>query len=275
LIFYSTIINSSERESTYVLDGLLHTDEIQSDIHSTDTHGFSEVIFGIMYLLGIYFAPRIKNIQKQKLYAFDPEMFDGLGYKIIPTEKINIKLIEDNWINILRFISTIKLREALPSQLIKRLNSYSSKHPLYNGLREFGRLPKSLFIPNYYDDLKLRQSIEKQLNKGENTNKFGGAVSFGNRGELNYATKEEQEIAIGCKRLIENASICWNYLYLSNLILKTTSEIEKNKIIETIKNGSILIWRHINYHGEYDYSSDIEEKEEDFDIAKILDLKII
>jgi len=33
----------------------------ECDIHSTDTHGFSEVIFGITHLLGFSFAPRIKN----------------------------------------------------------------------------------------------------------------------------------------------------------------------------------------------------------------------
>lgn len=36
-LFYSTVIHVNERESGYVIDGLLHNDELQSDIHSTDT----------------------------------------------------------------------------------------------------------------------------------------------------------------------------------------------------------------------------------------------
>jgi len=49
---------------------LMHNDVIQSDIHSTDTHGYSEVIFALTHLLGFSFAPRIKNFKEQQLYAF-------------------------------------------------------------------------------------------------------------------------------------------------------------------------------------------------------------
>ncbi len=70
LLFYSRVISAAERESAYVLDGLLHQDGGPSRIHSTDTHGYSELIFGVMHLLGLAYAPRIKNFQRQRLYAF-------------------------------------------------------------------------------------------------------------------------------------------------------------------------------------------------------------
>ena len=69
-LFYSTVINATERESGYVIDGLMHNDVVQSDIHSTDTHGYSEVIFALTHLLGFSFAPRIKNFKEHQLYAF-------------------------------------------------------------------------------------------------------------------------------------------------------------------------------------------------------------
>ena len=47
---------------TYVIDGVMHSDVIKSDLHSTDTHGYSEVIFGTIHLLGLEFAPRIKAL---------------------------------------------------------------------------------------------------------------------------------------------------------------------------------------------------------------------
>ena len=40
----------------------MHSDVIKSDLHSTDTHGYSEVIFGTTHLLGFEFAPRIKAL---------------------------------------------------------------------------------------------------------------------------------------------------------------------------------------------------------------------
>jgi len=33
-------------------------DVVQSDIHSTDTHGYNEAIFGITHPLGFSYAPR-------------------------------------------------------------------------------------------------------------------------------------------------------------------------------------------------------------------------
>ncbi len=69
-LFFSTVFSSSEREAAYVFDGLLHNEVVKSDIHSTDTHGYSEVIFGTAFLLGLVFAPRIKNVQDQQLYSF-------------------------------------------------------------------------------------------------------------------------------------------------------------------------------------------------------------
>jgi TnpA family transposase len=56
-LFHSTVISSAEREAAYVIDGLLHNEVVKSDIHSTDTHGYGEIIFGATFLLGFSFAP--------------------------------------------------------------------------------------------------------------------------------------------------------------------------------------------------------------------------
>jgi hypothetical protein len=64
---YALVISSAEHEAHYVIDGLMHNDVVKSDIHSTDTGGYSEVLFGAMHLLGFAFAPRIKNFGTCKL----------------------------------------------------------------------------------------------------------------------------------------------------------------------------------------------------------------
>ena len=43
-----------------------------------------------------------------------------------------------------------------------------------------GKIIKTRFILRYLDDVAFRQAIEKQLNKGESSNKFSRAISFGN-----------------------------------------------------------------------------------------------
>ncbi|MDX2494884.1 MAG: Tn3 family transposase [Desulfuromusa sp.] len=82
LLWHSLVISAAERESTYVIDGLMHNDVIKSDIHSTDTHDYTEAIFGLTHLLGFSFAPRIKGIGKQTLYIFRPKKKARMDWKI-------------------------------------------------------------------------------------------------------------------------------------------------------------------------------------------------
>src|SRR6516165_8584231 len=70
LLWYSTVFSAAERESAYVIDGLMHNEVVKSDIHSTDAFGFSELVFAVSHLLGFSYAPRFKNLQRQRLYIF-------------------------------------------------------------------------------------------------------------------------------------------------------------------------------------------------------------
>jgi TnpA family transposase len=254
---YSVIISAAEHEAHYVIDGLMHNDVVQSDIHSTDTGGYSEILFGAMHLLGFAFAPRIKNFAKCTLYALHPRReYAQQGYKILPAAAIKTDDIALQWDEVLRFIATIKLKEATASQLFKRLNSYSRQHPLYHALKEFGKIPKSDFLLRYIDTVTLRQAVEQQLNKGENANKFSRAVAFGNHQEFLSGEKIEQEIAEGCRRLIKNAIICWNYLYLTKKLAEADNEDRRQALLIAVRHGSVVTWQHINLQGEYDFSDE-------------------
>src|SRR3989442_13892945 len=125
-LFHSLVISAAEHEAHYVIDVLMHNDVVKSEIHSTDTGGYSEVLFGVMHLLGFAFAPRIKNFARRDLYAFAKRKhYQESAYKILPDGVIRPDLIAPQWEDILRFVATIKLKEATASQLFKRLNSYA------------------------------------------------------------------------------------------------------------------------------------------------------
>lgn len=255
--WHSAVISSAEREAHYVIDGLMHNDVVRSDVHSTDTHGYSEVIFASTYLLDFEFAPRIKGVGRQQLYAFKPRKhYEELGHTLLPDRAIRKPIVEEQWDEVLRFIATINLKVTTASQLFRRLNSYSNQHPLYQALKEFGKAPKTSFILKFSNDLQFRQTIEKQLNKVEGSNKFSKAVSFGHNHEFIQSEKEDQEIAEACRRLIKNAIVCWNYLYLSRAVDIEKDEARKAELIEAIRNGSMSTYGHFNLHGEFDFSDE-------------------
>uniref|UniRef100_A0A2H5FGF3 Tn3 transposase DDE domain-containing protein n=1 Tax=Legionella sainthelensi TaxID=28087 RepID=A0A2H5FGF3_9GAMM len=59
---YLTVFSSAERDAIYVIDSLLYNEAITSNFHSTDTHGYIEMVFAVSHLINFTFAPRIKKI---------------------------------------------------------------------------------------------------------------------------------------------------------------------------------------------------------------------
>jgi len=71
-VFGTRVISCSPREALYVLDGLLENDTIlRPREHYTDTHGFTEQLFGLCFLLGYSFMPRLRDLADQQLYKVD------------------------------------------------------------------------------------------------------------------------------------------------------------------------------------------------------------
>ena len=66
--FYSLPIECTYRDAAFVLDGLLYNEsEHEIEEHYTDTHGYTELILAVCHLLGIRFAPRLKDLLEQRL----------------------------------------------------------------------------------------------------------------------------------------------------------------------------------------------------------------
>ena len=198
LLWYSTVFSSAERESAYVIDGLMHNEVVKSDIHSTDAFGFSELVFAVSRLLGFSYAPRFKNLERHRLYIFRSRKgSDRSAWKIKPAGYADDEIVIQQWDEILRLIATIKLKEVTASDLFRRLNSYLKQHALYQALKAFGQVPKSLFILQVIDDPVLRQAIEKQLDRSEHVHRFTASVNGTCRKLWRYC----QKLCIGSRRI--------------------------------------------------------------------------
>ena len=117
----------------------------------------------------------------------------------------------------------------------------------------FGQLLKSHFIANYLANEELRRSIQKQLNRVELGQKFFLMHYFWQKGQLNVGGEEDIQRVMLCKTLLKNIVILWNYLYLSDYIIGLDNEDEVDIALESISEGSVISWRHVNMHGVYDF----------------------
>ncbi len=71
-----------------MVDGLMHNGVVKSDVHSTDTHGYTEAVFGLPYLLGFSFAQRIKGVGRQTLHIFKPKQQADPSWVVRPDKTI-------------------------------------------------------------------------------------------------------------------------------------------------------------------------------------------
>lgn len=269
-LFYSVTFSSSEREAPYMVDGLLHNDVVESTIHSTDTHGFTEVNFALTEFITVAFAPRIHSFQDQQFYAFaGMEVPDVAAYGLRLGKPLDRGLIAAQWETILRLVVSLKQKHVTASTLLKRLNSYSQQHPVYVALREVGRAVRTEFLLRYMDDQDLRKRIDDQLDKLESTHHFARAVFYGQNGQIPYAGKEEQQLADVCKRLVQNVIVCWNCLYLNQQLFQAPPG-ERQALADAIARRSPVSWQHINLQGEFDFSEEALTDALHFDLEALL-----
>lgn len=62
-------------------------------------------------------------------------------------------------------------------------------------------------------------------------------------------------------------------MYLTKLLMTYKTQEKRQEILNIIKNGSIIIWHHINLFGEYDFNK-TAKIEPNFNVEQILGFKV-
>lgn len=249
--FYTKVINTSARDAVHVIDGLLHHEtELDIKEHYTDTAGYTDQVFGLSHLLGFKFAPRLRDISELKLYSFNkPSDYPKLE-KILQG-KINTKIIQDNYDDVLRLAHSIREGKVSGSLIMGKLGSYARKNSLSTALREMGRIEKTIFILDYISSEALRRRIQKGLNKGEATNALARAIFFGKRGEFYERDLHDQLQRASALNILINTISVWNTIYMGKAIEYTKDNGSINE--ELLSHVSPLSWEHINFYGQYSF----------------------
>jgi TnpA family transposase len=209
IALFSHFIPCGVREAVYILDGLMkNASEIQPEIVHSDSHGQSEAVFGLAYLLGIDLMPRIKNWKHLRFYRPDKkaryEHIDALF-----SDHIDWRLIGDNFEEMLKTAVSIKVGKLTPSTVLRKLGSYNRQNRLHRAFRELGRVVRTEFLLNWISDLELRRITTGSLNKSEDFNRFTKWVAFGGQ-LLAENDRDEQRKLIKYNHLVANCLIFYN-----------------------------------------------------------------
>jgi TnpA family transposase len=251
IALFSHFIPCGVREAVYILDGLMrNTSEIQPEIVHSDSHGQSETVFGLAYLLGIKLMPRIKNWKHLRFYRPDKkaryEHIDALF-----SNHIDWRLIGDNFEEMLKTAVSIKVGKLIPSTVLRKLGSYNRQNRLHCAFRELGRVLRTEFLLNWISDLELRRMTIGSLNKSEDFNRFTQWVAFGGR-LLAENDRDEQRKLIKYNHLVANCLIFYNVCAMTKALHQMRKEGMRLDA-DTLARLSPYLTGHVNRFGEYSF----------------------
>ncbi len=248
--FHIKVINATMRDASHVLDGLLyHESDLQITEHYTDTSGYTEHVFAMCHLLGFRFAPRMRDLPDKKMFTLGAIPADSPIAPLLG-DKINLKLIEENWDAILRLASSIRTGTVTASLMLQKLANYPRQNRLALALRELGRIERTLFTLEWLQSPELRRRVTVGLNKGEAKHTLKRAVFFNRLGEVRDRSYEDQFYRASGLNLVIAAIVLWNTVYLEKAVehlREQGMEIPE----EYLQHLSPLGWEHINLTGDY------------------------
>jgi TnpA family transposase len=248
--FYSRLIQASESEAPYVLDGLLHNESsIEILEHATDTAGATEMIFAMFPQYGYRLTPRIRNLGDRKLFVIGPNANYAPLVPLIGGTA-NLAIVEENWDEMLRLWASIAAGLVPPSVILKKIAAAPRQNALAKALREIGRIEHSIFICDWLLDPALRRRAHGNLNKGETRHSLARAVFLHQLGELRDRVAETMAYRACGLNLVVNAIILWNTVYLSRavrFVREQGVDIQDHLLAQVAP----VPWSHIGITGDY------------------------
>ena len=248
------ILGANEHESHYSFDMVQNQNtNITADYICGDDHSINSVNFVLFRLISSQFAPHLKSLYKkaQKLFCFG-SLEKYKGSLLIPEERINSKLIEDEWENIQHIFVSLLMKEKTQSIVVKKLISYKRRNKTQAALWELDKIFRSLHILRFIQDPVFRQCIRIALNRGEGIHQLTGALGDIGGGKFKGNTELELQVANECLRLVTNCIIYYNTAILSK-IYEAQEKAGNTQALEFLKRLSPIAWCHINLGGNYEF----------------------
>lgn len=253
---YSQLKRCSSSEVAAMIQGVLrHCTDMSIERQYVDSHGQSEVAFAFTHLLGFDLLPRLKAINRQKLYTPDGQTRSRYAnLKPALTRPINWALIEQQYDEMVKYATALKEGTADAESILRRFTRNNVQHPTYRALNELGKAVKTIFLCRYLGSESLRREIHEGLNIVENWNSANSFIFYGKGGEVASNRFEEQELSVLSLHLLQICLVYVNTLMIQSVLGKERWE---GRLGDADRRAlTPLIYSHINPYGVIELDMD-------------------
>lgn len=207
------------RKVAAMVEGAIrHGTTMKAEGHYVDSHGQSEIGFGITRLLNVDLLPRIKQINHVRLYrpnAGEPDAYPNLAPAM--TRPIRWDVIENNYDQVIKYATAIRSGTASTEAILSRFTRAVS-HPAHQAMLEIGRAQRTVLVADYLRERALQREIEEGLNVVESWNAANAVIYYGKGGEISTNWREEVEMAALCLRILQASLVHVNTLMLQDVL---------------------------------------------------------
>ena len=208
------VVSGTPRDSLHVIDLIYRQDGgRRPEVVISDTGSYSDMVCGLMRLLGFDYRPQLADLPDAKLWRINP----GADYGPLATAargRIDLGRVRTHWPDLLRLAGSIHTGAVSAHDVLRMLAHGGNPTQLGEAPAHYGRIFKTLHVLSYVDQAPYRAQIKSMRNLQEGRHDLARHVFQARRGDLRRAYHDGMEDQLGALGLVLNCITLWNTVYL-------------------------------------------------------------
>lgn len=249
------VVSGTIRDSLHMVDVVFGLDGGPlPEVVVTDTGSYSDLVFGLLELLGISYRPALADLPDQKGWRINA----GADYGPLSTfarGKVDLGKIAKNWDDIVRVVASIYTGAVRAYDVVTMLQRDGHPTALGEAIAAYGRIFKTLHILTYIDvDETYRRDIKDVRNLQENRHSLARKICHGKKGELYHQYERGLENQLGVLGLVLNAVTLWTTRYLDAALTRLRAQ-GYPVLDEDVARLSPFVHSHLGVLGTYTFTT--------------------
>ncbi|MEP6856062.1 MAG: Tn3 family transposase [Pedococcus sp.] len=246
------VVSGTPRDSLHVIDLIYrHDGDKRPEVIFSDTGSYSDMVCGLMRLLGFDYRPQLADLPDAKLWRIDAAADYG-PLNTAARGKVDVARIRAHWPDLLRLAASIHTGTVSAHDVLRMLSAAGNPTQLGEALAHYGRIFKTLHVLTYLDQTPYRAQIKAMRNLQEGRHDLARHVFHGQRGDLRRAYHDGMEDQLGALGLVLNCITLWNTVYLDAALTQLRAQGYPVRD-EDVARLSPYMRRHLNVHGHYSF----------------------